>query len=228
MKESKSATKVPVYSGDLARTARHQKVDTEGQIALPPGVTLNQFDSSMDLALFRDTADHVLERALANHGIPPAILHHAGATSGYEIELRHVGIRQRRREMEPVFRRVERELAEVESRVLAADGHPLAFSTDDWSVNFGDTEMPRHPKEALEIFEHARRLGLTDTIEEEMARDPDCTVAEAWSRVERRVQNETKRNALMRPLQQISGSLRAETPTETSDADTAPEREQPQ
>lgn len=205
LKESKSATRTTVLSGDLARVARKQALDTEAGIALPAGVGLTPVDMSMDLTLFRDTADHILERAAANHGIPPAILRHDGATSGYEIELRYVGIRERRVEQEGLFRAVERELAELMAAVLAEERPDLAFSPEGWAINFGDTEMPRHPKEALEIYEHASRLGLRDIIEEEMSRDPDLTTEDAWSLVKERISNKLRQNKLMRPLAEMSG-----------------------
>lgn len=207
LKESMSATKVPVLSGDTARAARGQVLDSTAVVELPEGVSLTQNDTGMDLSIFRDTADHILERAAANHGIPPAILHHAGATSGYEIELRHVGIRERRMEQESAFREIERDLADLMATVLAADAPQLAFSTEDWSLNYGDVQMPRHPKEDLEIFEHARTLGLTDTVEELMRRDPDKDEADAVSEMAEHIKRETKRVRLMRELQALSGAM---------------------
>lgn len=206
LKESRDATKANILTGDVSRATRDQTVDTISTITLPPNVGYSALDMSMDLAPFRETADHLLERAAANHGIPPAVLRADGATSGYEIELRYVGIRERRIEQEPLFRVVERDLAELMSVVLASDLPDLAFSTEGWSINFGDTEMPRHPKEALEIFEQANRLGLTDIVEEEMRRDPDVSEDEAWGRIAERIANKTRWNVLMRPFQRVSGA----------------------
>lgn len=207
LKESKSATKVPVLAGDTARAARDQMMDSEAIVELPEGVALSQADNAMDLSLFRDTADHILERAAANHGIPPAILHHAGATSGYEIELRHVGIRERRIEQESTFREVERELADLTAAVLAVDAPDLAFSTDGWSLNYGEIQMPRSPKEELEIFEHGRTIGVTDTIEELMRRDPDKGPDEAEAEMLLHIERETMRVKAMRELQALSGAM---------------------
>lgn len=209
LKESQSATKIPTLSGDTTRAARGQVIDSNSVLELPEGVALSQSDTSMDLSMFRDTADHILERAAANHGIPPAILHHAGATSGYEIELRHVGIRERRIEQEGTFRETERELAELTSVVLASDAPQLSFTTDGWSLNYGETQMPRAPREQLETFEHARRLGLVDTIEELIQRDSDLSEEDAWVLLKSRIENETERNRLMRPMQAQSGALSA-------------------
>jgi hypothetical protein len=225
LKESKSATKVPVLSGDTARAARGQVLDSESVVELPEGVALTQSDNGMDLSIFRDTADHILERAAANHGIPPAILHHAGATSGYEIELRHVGIRERRMEQEPAFREVERELAELMSIVVSIDAPELAFTTDGWSLNYGEIQMPQSPKEELEIFEHARTLGLTDTIEELMRRDPDKGPAEAFAEMKLHIDRETERVRSMRELQALSGAMGTPQGEKPQQADDQPARE---
>jgi hypothetical protein len=225
LKESKSATKVPVLSGDTARAVRGQSLDSESAIELPEGVALTQSDTGMDLQIFRDTADHILERAAANHGIPPAILHHAGATSGYEIELRHVGIRERRIEQEGTFREVERELADLLAIVIEKDAPALKFSTEGWSLNYGEIQMPRSPKEELEIFEHSRTLGLTDTIEELMRRDPDKGPAEAEAEMQLHIARETERVMAMRELQALSGAMGSEQPDGNDEADEKPARE---
>ena len=214
LKESKSGTKTNVLTGNLSSAMRKQMLDSEGAIQLPDGVQLTPTDMTVDLAPYRETADHIIERAAANHGIPPAVLRGEGASSGYEIELRYVGIRERRIEQEPYFRNVERELAETMSIVLGADNPEFAFKTDGWSIDFGEVQMPLTRKEELEIFEAERRLGLTDTIEQEQKRNPDLDGDDegTWAVLAKRVDNETRRNELMRPLQQISGSMGAEQP----------------
>ena len=209
LKESKSATKVTALFGDLASAMRKQALDSQIALQLPAGVGATPFDMSMDLSMFRDTADHILERAAANHGIPPAVLRGEGASSGYEIELRYVGIRERRIEQEPYFRHVERELAEVMSIVLKKDAPDLAFDPIGWSMNFGEVQMPLSAKEEIEVFEAKRRNNLTDTVEKTQQDDPDLSDDDdaAWDVIARRIENETKRNILMRPLQAVSGSL---------------------
>jgi hypothetical protein len=212
LKESKSATKVSVLTGDLSRALRKQMLDTQGGIQLPDGATFQPVDLSMDLSMFRDTADHVLERAAANHGIPPSILHQQGASSGYEIELRYVGVRERRIEQEPYFRSVERELAELISVVLKEERPDIAYDPIGWSVDFGEIQMPLSAKEELEVFETGRRLGLTNTVDETQKRNPDLEDDDdaAWVEIKRNIEIETKRNELMKPLQQISGSMGTE------------------
>jgi hypothetical protein len=209
LKESKSATKTTFMTGPTDRTARRQMLDSEGHVNLQDGATATPADLSMDLAPFRDTADHILERAAANHGIPPAVLRGDGASSGYEIELRYIGIRERRIEQEPYFRSIEHEIADLMSVVLASDLPELAFEMGGWSIDFGEIQMPLSVAEELTNFERKRALGLTDTIEETQRLNPDLEGDEdaTWITVVRRIARETKRNQLMRPLQQVSGSM---------------------
>jgi hypothetical protein len=224
LKESKSATKQPALSGDTTTMTRQQAADTEIPIEMPEGVTATVLDFSMDLGMFRDTADHILERTAANYGIPPQVLKHEGATSGYEIELRRIGIRERRRQQETIFREFEREFVEVQAMVLARDMPELAFEPDGFVLNFGETETPLNPKEELEVFEHARRLTLTDTIDELKRRDPDLDTEGAIARLIEHVAVEEFRNRIMRPMEAIAGSPGADAGTEGQRAE-GPENE---
>ena len=81
LKESKSATKQVHYSGDTARTPTGQTQDTEHDMFLGEDVTAQVIDRGMNLKQFQDVADHIVETAGANHGLPPAILRHDGAAS---------------------------------------------------------------------------------------------------------------------------------------------------
>lgn len=209
LKESKSATKQPVVQGDNTMMPRAQAADSEVAIEVPDGVMITTMDLSMDLSMFRDTADNIFERCAGNHGIPPAVLHHAGATSGYEIELRHIAIRERRTEQEEPFRQFERQIARSLSALCDMSGSRLAFKMDGWSINFGDMQAPQSQMEALDVFEKRRRLGLTDTVEEIKRMDPDSNDEQAIERIKQHILRETERNVAMRELQEIQGSMAA-------------------
>jgi hypothetical protein len=210
LKESKSATRQPVFAGDTTQMARQQAADSEVPLEAPDGVSTTVVDYSMDLKIFRDTADHILERAAANYGIPPAVLQHQGATSGYEMELRRVGIREQRRDREIALRKFEKWLVRIQAMVLRQDRPELAFDPSGFSLNFGEVSIPRNEAERDALFENRRRLGLTDTVDELMRRDPDLGVEQAFSKLRNHVDVEVLRNTIMRPLQQISGSMGAE------------------
>lgn len=116
-------------------------------------------------------------------------------------------LKELRREQQIYFREFEREFADIQSMVLMEDMDEMAFSPDGWSIDFGEPSAPIDPKTELEVFEHKRRLGLTDTVEEIMRRNPDLTPKQALDVLEGHIELETVRNLLMRPLQQFSGSM---------------------
>ena len=64
MKETKSATKQAFLSGDLTPALRNQSIDTEIAAELPEGTVAEIRDMSMDLRLFTDTANHILDLSL--------------------------------------------------------------------------------------------------------------------------------------------------------------------
>jgi hypothetical protein len=211
IKESKSANKQAYISGDTSNATFGQSSDTEREVILPEGVTVTVVDRGMDLKQFRDTADAALERAGANHGLPPSVLHHRDSSSGEEISLRRLPLRELRDERILIMRDVENEIAIVQSAVNANDLPEFAFSTDEWGINFGEVQQPLTATERDSVFEKRRQLGLTNTIEEIMERDPDLTEEQAVEVLRANIDVETERIKYMRELQAASGSMGAST-----------------
>jgi hypothetical protein len=212
LKESKSATKQPVLVGDMTNTARAQAADSEVPLEAAEGLNASVLDYSMDLSLFRDTAQDILEKSAANYGIPPSLLRHDSVASAQARELMRVPLRELRQRNEIPLREFEREFVRLQAMVLERDMPELAFSPDGFSVNFAESQSPLSAKEEDEVFVNRRRLGLTDTIEEIIRRDPDLTEDQAWDSLGEHITREVQRNLLMRPLQAISGSLGAPSP----------------
>lgn len=220
LKESKSANKQTAFTGDISSTPTGQSADSDVDLVLGDGVSTQTIDRGVDLNRYRLAADNVLERAAANYGIPPSVLKHQGATSGFEIKLRRIGIQERRQEQEPVFRDLERELAEVEAMVVQKDAKSDAFSVESgWNINFGDTQTLLDEETSLRVFETKKRLGLTNTLEYFRENDPDLTPGDALDKLIDNIAQELIRNREMRPLQAISGSMGASTPG-TNDSET--------
>ncbi|HTL38177.1 MAG TPA: hypothetical protein VL326_33840, partial [Kofleriaceae bacterium] len=96
MKETKSASKVPVFSGDTSTMAREQAIDTEGALDVPEGVGVSVIDMSMDLSMFRDGADHILASAGNNYGMPPNLIKNEGVQSAEARDLMRVPLRELR------------------------------------------------------------------------------------------------------------------------------------
>jgi hypothetical protein len=209
LKESKSINNQIAFAGDLSTTPTGQSQDSEQDLILGEGVTPTTINRGIDLAQYRDTADYFEERAAGNHGIPPSILRHQGATSGHEIELRMLPLAILREMQIEVFRPAERMLAEIQSMVIAEEMPQLAFSTEGFHVDFADIRIPRSAREATEVFIADRKAGLTDTVEEIIRRNPDLTEEQAEQEQFEHIMRETVRNVAMRPLKEVSGSMNA-------------------
>lgn len=213
LKESKSATRQNYIQGDTSRATMGQTSDTERDVFLPEGVSVSSVDRGMDLSIFRENADHILERAAANHGLPPSVLHHRDSSSGAEVNLRRLPIRENRKKRIPFLRRVERELAEIMSAVNAIKLPRFAFNTDGWSMDFGEVEQPLTDAEQDAVFEKRRQLGLTNTLEEIKRRNPDVSTDErALEVLEANIAAETLRIEAMKEWMVASGALGAAQP----------------
>lgn len=211
-KESKSANKQTYVSGDTSQAAMGQQGDTESEVFLPDGVNVQAIDRGMELGQFRDNGDYIMERAGANHGLPPSVMHHRDSSSGAEVHLRRLPLRELRKKQIPVMRRTERELAEVQSLVNAIDFDEYAFDMEGWGVDFGEVQQPLTEQERDAVFEKRRKLRLRSTLEEELARNPDLRndKAEAMERVKERIDDETKLLAKEHELQRMNGGLGSE------------------
>jgi hypothetical protein len=210
LKELKSATRQTWLTGDLAAAARDQTMDTEATASVPEGVQVQTVDMSMDLATFRDAAEHILETVANNYGMSAAYIHQQGVQSADARDLMRVPLRELRIRNQLPLRVFERAFVDVQTAVLRRDLPELAFSSLGWSVDFADPQTPRSPKEAIEELELARRVGVMSTIEWLVRRDPSLTREQAEERVAKWTEEELWRNEIMRPLQEISGSFGAE------------------
>jgi len=207
IKESKSVSKQNVWTGDMAALPSGQSQETEVDLIGPEGTTFQQIDRGVDLRQFRETSDHIGDRVMGNHGIPPSVRNHEGASSGYEQELRERRLRELRAEQIVIFRNAERELAAIQSIVLEQAMPEFAFSTDGWSIDFPEVQTLLSPDQELDVFERARKLGLTSTIKYLRKTNPDLMSDEDASMVlAENIADELFRNTAMRPLAEINGS----------------------
>lgn len=210
LKEAKSATVLPIIAGDATQIAREQATDSELPVEAPDGTSISTVDLSMDLAMFRDTNNHVLETVANNYGMSAALIHHQGVQSAEARDLMRVPLRELRLDQQTPLREFERDFAEVQSMVLERDLPEHAFKLDGWHIDFADPQTPRSVKEQLEEFEHARRLNLDSTIRYIMRQNPDLDEEQAKTVVELMVADELWRNEAIRPMAEISGSPGAE------------------
>jgi len=221
LKESKSATKQTFVTGDGTSTSRGQAADTEVLGELSDGQSATTVDMSMDLTMFSSVNDHILNNVAHNYGMSPAIIQHQGVQSAEARELMMMPLKERRRQQQTPLRRFEFALAIVMSAVCKVDLPEAAFSTEGWRMEFGESETPLAPMDEQVLFEKRRAAGLDNSKAFLRRKYPGLTDDGAWAMITNNVLVETDRNMLMRPLMQISGSLRAGVP-ETPQEDPPP------
>jgi hypothetical protein len=206
LKESKSATKLVTVRGDGVNTARGQAADSEGHVELQDGQSVDTLDLSMDLGLFRDSANHILEHVAQNYGMSAALINQQGVQSAEARELMRVPLRELRRHQQVPLRRFERLIAHVMTVVLDRDLPEKNFSDDGWRIEFGESQTPLSRTEEIDLFVKERTAGVDNTVDFIARRRPGMTDDQAQLQMERNIEVETARNELMRPLKEISGS----------------------
>lgn len=205
LKETKSATKVPVATGDLSGMTRGQMLDSEGDISMPGDTGLQVHDMSMDPDQFTAPADHVLERCANNYGLSMALITHQGVQSAEARDAMRIPLRELRRAQQPMWRSTERRLAVVLAAVLAADASGMAFNAEGWRIDFGEAQTPLSENEEVELFLKKRKALLTNTVDYLKEQNPDLDDETAWALVLRNLGFETARVEEMRTLTAISG-----------------------
>jgi len=221
-KESKSATKQPIVQGDGVMTARGQAADSEIPNEIADGQSVTTVDMSMDLSMFRDTATHVLSSAGYNYGLSPAILTHQGVQSAEARKLMRIPLGEIRKHQQSPLRRFEARFAGVAAKVLAVDLPAMAFSADGWRLEFAEEQTPMSAIDELNLFLAGRQAGVDNTIAFLRRKKPGMTEDEARAEMVVNIAIELERNRLMRPLQQLSGSMGASTSGASLDAPGAP------
>ncbi len=207
LKESKSANNQTYVTGDTSTAVTGQTSDTEHEAVLPEGVTVQAVDRGMNLSQFTEIANHILETAAANRGLPPSVLHHRDAASGAEIHLRRIPLRELRKKRIPIMRRAERSLARLMSEANKNDMPSGTFDPTGWGIDFGEVQQPLTEIEQDQVFETRRRLGLTNTVDEIMKRNPDVKDAvEAAAIMEENITRETARVEMQKDLMALNGS----------------------
>ena len=212
VKETKSNTKQPIISGDATTMARAQAADSDIPIEAPEGVSVTTIDVGTDPSVFITAADHILERCGNNYGLSRSAMRH-DMQSADAREAMMEPVRERRRKQTKIHRRFEARLAVVMARVAEVDAPDLAFNPEGFRINFGEPKVVMGEKERLDLYEHRRRLGLSDPVSFRMSEDPDINEEDAWDELADHTENNLKHQEMQRPLQALSGSAGAPDPT---------------
>lgn len=212
LKESKSATNIPVIQGDGTMTARGQAADSESPIELADGQSVTTVDMSMDLGMWQQASDHILGHVAQNYGMSAALVNNQGVQSAEAREALRIPLRELRKHQQVPLRRLERSLATVMVAVLKSDLPEMAFSVDGWRIEFGEAQTPLSRREEIDVFTKARGAALDNTVAFIQRQRPGMTWEQATEEMVKNIEVETHRNELMRPLMMVSGALGAETP----------------
>ena len=210
LKESKSATKVPVVAGDTASMGRAQAADSEGSISAPEGTAISVLDMSMDLKMFSDTAETIFDVVASNNGLAPGLRKHQGVQSAEARDLMRIPLSELRREQLVPLRRFEFEFATLMSIICKVDLPEFAFNMEGWKIDFGDYLTPLGRKDSLDVFEKERKLGMTSTPREKIRRNPDLDVDGALAEIAEDIMLETYRIELMKPMMVASGEAQGD------------------
>lgn len=207
LKEQKSGTKQGYTVGDVGETAMGQQHDSETMVHFDEGITPGTLDLGADPRTFIDATRAVIKQVAANYQIPESVFDLSyQASSGFEIELKRVGLREKRRDQVMDFRDTERSLVDLQARVLASDLPELAFSTDGWAIDFGEVETPQDPMQMLEYWRKLREMSLGNTVDFAMQLNPEFSEKQASAWIEANIQVETLRVMAMKTLAQLNGS----------------------
>lgn len=208
-KESKSATKQPIVQGDGVMTARGQAADSEIPNEIADGQSITTVDMSMDVSIFRDTADHVLDSAGYNYGLSPAIVKNQGVQSAEARKLLRIPLGEIRKHQQAPLRRFEERFAVVMGSVISVDLPAWAFDPSSFKLEFSEEQTPMSAKEELDLFLAGRGAGVDNTIDFIKRKKPGMSDEEARAEMIANIAIELDRNRLMRPLQAVSGSMGA-------------------
>lgn len=207
LKETNSATKQEIVTGDVGTSARGTPADTNVTREYPEGVSSTVVDRSMDPTQFTKPSDHILERAAGAYGLAMGALRH-DMQSADAREAMMEPLRKIRRQQIKTFRRAERVLAQIMARVLLVDAPDVAFAVEAFSVDFGEPQVLVSEMERLTIFEKKRAMGLDNTVDMYRRQNPDCrSDAEALIAIMRNIEIETSRIEMMRAQMSMSGAL---------------------
>ena len=209
LKEQKSATKQTIVNGDTSTMPRGQALDTERPLVAPEGTSATTVDMSMDLSMFRDNGNHVLDCLANNYGMSPAIVRHEGVQSAEARDLLRIPLREIRLYQQAPWHDFEALFfGRVVPSVLRVDLPDRIYDPAGFRVKFGESQTPMSKSEELKFFTDGRAAGVDDTVAYILRQNPGMTVEDAMAEVERHNAVETWRGVISRPLQAISGSTK--------------------
>ncbi len=215
LKETKSATKQTVLTGDISTAARGQASDTETAAHVPEGVGIQTVDMSMDTELFTKAADHILGRVGNGRGLALDTLKHQGVQSAEAREVMLEPLRALRRKQIKFCRLFEKRLAKVMAAVAKKDAPALNFDPVEWRADFGEIQALTPKKQRMEEYVQAQQLAIDNIIAFVMRENPDITdPKKARDFISQNIQIRTWLVEEMQDFMRISGATQMRAPTD--------------
>ena len=223
LKETKSATKMPIVTGDISRANRDQSMDNEDFIEVPDGAGFTTVDNSMDLTAYQEVANHVSDSTGANYGLSPTLMNNQGVQSADARDLMRIPLNELRDQQKIAWRRAEREICVRMSAVTRRELPAYAFSAAGFRADFAEGATPLGEREELAQTQAKITLGIDCRTDYLMRKNPDLTYEGALAHIEHCIEDNTRVQALMRPMNAISGadmggapSVEVQTPEEAA------------
>jgi hypothetical protein len=201
MRGHKVGTKVPYATGDMSTTAHGQVMDHTKLTKFEEGVSPGVLDLGYDPAALIASAKSIIAQVAANYDIPEDVYTLTDApTSGFDRQLKRIGLDERRAEQIPIFRDVEHELAEVGALVAGECDEEFRYQPDGFGVDFGEVRTPQDPIAQLTWRKEAKAQLLRTTIDDLLEDNPDYSPEEAELRFQEILAQRAKEVELQRAL----------------------------
>jgi len=200
LRESLTVKKQVAIAGDMSSAVFGQTQASAKELILPEGVVASVLDRGVDAMQYLQLAESVGNAAASNRGVSSELRRQAPVDSGWAMQLRRLPLLERRRLQVSTFRRAETHLARLMSRVADLTGlERYAFNPDAFAIEFGALQAPVDEMTELQTFELARRLGLTDTVQE-LAKKAQISDDEAAHDIATHAEREAARLAMLQGL----------------------------
>lgn len=212
LKETKSATKMPIVSGDTSRAARDAMHDTEGILEVGEGAAFTTVDNSMDLGAYQKVSDHITDSSAGNYGLSSSMMRNEGVQSADARDLQRIPLNELRDQQRIPWRKAERAYVHVMAVVCASDLPELAFSDAGFRIDFDEGATPLGQADDLTIHERKTTANLDNPYSYLMRKNPDMTLDDARAEVAMNIEVNTEVQRLTRPMNAISGADKGGSP----------------
>ena len=174
-----------VTGADAGTVQKNQIMDPKNILFFPGQSSIAMIGPDFAINDILKAQDAILQQTAASYGLTLDLLNQDyKATSGYEINLKRISLREKRREQILYCRDAERELAELQALLSQRFDSANEFEFDGWRIDFAEFEVPSDPLAEQALFEQKSARLLTNTVSKLMADNPDLSPEQALEELE--------------------------------------------